>query len=279
MPNLLSRDPITEAHALAEVYVVWDNKDYRMTLETLVSLVTKASLGLANVNNTSDVNKPISNATAAALAQKANTDDVVSNAAFATFQQTLQNYVTLQQLNVAIDEVVALINNSGGLTQGQVQSLIDVSLQPITSALQQLQHDLQSQADEITALQTQAATFETKDNVTTKLSQLEQSLGSQISSVAQGMSQTIAGVAQTSASEITRLEDAAAARTLVVNQQIQSLVNQFDAVGLLITGLRTDLTNHTHNAGDIVGLQSVIEALMSEYTPPGSEMVVGSLQW
>ena len=38
--------------------------------------VTKAQVGLGNVNNTSDLNKPVSNAVAAELAKKANAEDV-----------------------------------------------------------------------------------------------------------------------------------------------------------------------------------------------------------
>jgi hypothetical protein len=46
-------------------------KNRNATIQTILSLVTKASLGLGNVNNTSDLNKPISTATAAALVGKA----------------------------------------------------------------------------------------------------------------------------------------------------------------------------------------------------------------
>ena len=46
-------------------------KNRNATIQTILALVTKISLGLGNVNNTSDLNKPISTATAAALNGKA----------------------------------------------------------------------------------------------------------------------------------------------------------------------------------------------------------------
>jgi len=46
-------------------------KNRNATIQTILALVTKTSLGLGNVNNTSDLNKPISTATAAALNGKA----------------------------------------------------------------------------------------------------------------------------------------------------------------------------------------------------------------
>lgn len=58
---------------LEEVPVAIDGGNARVKLNRVKTLVTKTDVGLGNVDNTSDADKPVSNAQAAALNQKANT--------------------------------------------------------------------------------------------------------------------------------------------------------------------------------------------------------------
>lgn len=279
MPNLLSRQPLTEVNALAETYVVWNNKDYRMTLETLVSLVSKQSLGLSKVENTSDSEKRISDATALALAGKADKNSVVSNEAFAAFQATLEQYVTLSQLNTAVADLTALINNQQELTPEQVTGIVNQILAPINQSLIQMRQDIESQAQAITALQQQAAGFATTSEVTSQLTQFEQSIGSQLTQVSNGIGQTLTTMSQQNIAEFQRVDDAAAARKIELDAQMYQFVQQFDSVNNLITQLNTDLTNHTHDASDIAGLQSTVETIVSEIAPGASAIAIGPLQW
>lgn len=269
MPNLLSRQPLTQAKALAEVYVVWDGQDYRMSLETLVSLVTKVSLGLGNVNNTPDLEKPVSQAMAAALLGKANKDEVVSNEAFLQFQESLSNFVTQEQLNTAINDVKAIIDQIAGLDPAVVQTMINSALDPIKASLIEFQESLQTQAAAIQALQNDVAGAAKKTEVNEQLAQLEQSIGNQITQLSNGFSNSLQTMSQANAAEIKRLEDGAAARTLEVNTQIQSIVGQIESVTQLMSGLRLDFDNHTHAAGDITGLRDVVEELVGEMPAPG----------
>ena len=48
------------------------NKTYKFNILSIKGLITKADVGLGNVNNTSDLNKPVSTAIQSALNSKAN---------------------------------------------------------------------------------------------------------------------------------------------------------------------------------------------------------------
>ena len=81
------------------------------------------------------------------------------------------------------------------------------------------------------------------------------------------------------AAEIKRLEDAATARTIEVNGQIQSIVGQIESVSQLMAGLRLDFENHTHAASDITGLRDVVEELVGDLPAPGCNIVLIEGQW
>lgn len=283
MPNLLSKQPLTEAKALAEVYVVWDNQDYRMTLETLVSLVTKVSLGLGNVNNTPDSEKPISNPVAAALLQKANTEDVVSNATFQTFIDSLQGYVTTEQLNTAINEVKAIIDQVNSLTPAEVSEMINTALTPVNDSLTQMLSQLEAQALQISTINTELEKKVNQTSLTEQLSQFEGSIGTQITQLSNNFSQSLQAMGEANASEITRLETAATQQASLVNQQIQQIVGQIDSVTQLIQTLQANFANHTHAASDITGLQEMVEEMVGEMVgdiePPGCNIVIGEEEW
>lgn len=65
-PELMS--PVGLEHTVIE----YGNANYKIKLNTIAALVTKSTVGLSNVNNTSDMDKPVSTATGIALAGKAN---------------------------------------------------------------------------------------------------------------------------------------------------------------------------------------------------------------
>ncbi len=56
-------------------FLKWDGSDFIWEAEAARATVTKASIGLGNVDNTSDANKPVSSAAQTALNLKANLDD------------------------------------------------------------------------------------------------------------------------------------------------------------------------------------------------------------
>jgi len=68
-------EELIEAKGSEHLVLAWDDKNYRLTLrkagEYLKTLLSKEDVGLGNVDNTSDIDKPISTATQQALDNKA----------------------------------------------------------------------------------------------------------------------------------------------------------------------------------------------------------------
>lgn len=239
MSNLLNLNPLTTVQELAEVYVVYNNQDYRMTLATLVSLVTKARLGLDRVNNTSDLEKPISQAVAAALASKADSDNIVSLAAFQQLADSLQNYVSLDTLNTAIGNLQTTLQSYA--TKTELETAVAAAATPLQTSIQQLSDDLQAQALRITALE--------KGSTGGGITQAE---------LDAGLQQAI---------------DAAKAYTdqvfSPVNTSLQSLQTQVTGLNQALGALAGALAgkadaNHRHTLADIDGLPEAIDAYLAQ---------------
>lgn len=76
MPNLLTRQHLEKVSPEGWLYLVVDNKDYRIKVADLLKLVTKEAIGLGKAENTSDAEKPISNAVREALLKKVSPQDL-----------------------------------------------------------------------------------------------------------------------------------------------------------------------------------------------------------
>lgn len=160
MPNLLSKDPLVTAQQSAEVYVVYNNKDYRMSLATLISLVTKQSLGLDKINNTADAEKPVSSPVATELAKKANSTDVPTREAFDALAARMSNVVTQQELNTAIQSVVTAMNSLP--TMSAVNTAISQALAPINLSISSIATSLEEQIQRISNLQEASNSYANK---------------------------------------------------------------------------------------------------------------------
>lgn len=66
--QLVTAPSVTNEYTIPTFY---GSATYKTSIGDILALVTKSTVGLANVDNTSDANKPISNATASALSAKA----------------------------------------------------------------------------------------------------------------------------------------------------------------------------------------------------------------
>ena len=250
MSNLLQLNALTAAPELAEVYVVYNRQDYRMTLATLVSLVTKSSLGLDRVNNTSDLDKPVSSATQTALNLKANVNAVPSIEAFNQLSNSLQNYISLAQLNAAIDEITAALNNYTNINQ--VNNAINTALSPVNQSLAQLSSELQAQQQ--------------------RLSQLETLQQNNITRVV--LDEAIAFVREDTQSLI---NDQAAS----TNATIAQLTNQINQINQSLIAVNAALStkadiSHTHDIASIEGLEAFIEGVIQEV---GGDVSVGMNEW
>lgn len=158
--NLLQLEPIDNAPGTGWLYLVYDKKDYRISVARLFQAIDKAAIGLDKVDNTADVDKPISNLMAQALAGK------VSNEAFEAFAQSVyENFKTSEE----VDQIVAEINlRIDGITGGES---LETLLEPIRSSL--LNHQ-----QRIVALE--EAGFVTENSVSQALQQALNSMGTLI---------------------------------------------------------------------------------------------------
>jgi len=240
MPNLLTRTPLAAPQELAELYVVWDRKDYRMTLATLLSLVTKEKLGLGNVENTADADKAISTATQVELAKKADAISVPTKEAFDALAGQLQDFVSIDTLNTAVDAIVNRLNDY--TTKVETNQAVSAALSPITLALSNIQSSIQAQEQAIQSLQTAQA-----NNIT--LTQLNEGLSHQADAFNQGLNT----LAQATSAQITAIGNQLTA--------FQTVLTSFE----LLLNDKADRV-HRHAIDDIDGLRQYIEeiALMVE---------------
>jgi hypothetical protein len=106
---------------LEQTVVVADGRNHRLTLNTIKSLVTKTDLGLDKVNNTSDIEKPISALVALALGGKA----PVNHTHLMSDVQGLTAYITSELTRMAsmlaaanhthqISDIIDLVNSLSG---------------------------------------------------------------------------------------------------------------------------------------------------------------------
>lgn len=162
--NLLTRTLATMANETMQLYVVYNGYDYRIQLSTLLSLVNKTRLGLDHVDNTSDLDKPLSTATIAELAKKANLADTVTREEWNLFVQQLSRYVTLDQLNNSIALIQQALTEKISVTEAQ--QLINTALSPIKVAITDIQ-------DRLAALEIGDNAYATKAELTSAVTAVE----------------------------------------------------------------------------------------------------------
>ncbi len=115
------------------LYIVHQNTDYRIALATIFAAITNQRAGLENVDNTADINKPVSIPQQAALDLKANLTDVVSRTLFDQLAASLSGYVTQVQLDAILVSINNAINSKEDKTT--VAQLIAGAVAPLSQAL------------------------------------------------------------------------------------------------------------------------------------------------
>lgn len=136
-PKKLMQIPeAAQASETAYLWTVLNGVDYRVSLAAVLSLITLERLGLENVDNVSDANKPISSAVAAALEHKANVDDVVANSTFDALASRLSLYVTKEELDNILITVWTAINGKFG--QAETDQAISGAIAPISLGITQI---------------------------------------------------------------------------------------------------------------------------------------------
>lgn len=250
MPNLLTRTPLTAPQELAELYVVWDRKDYRMTLATLLSLVTKEKLGLGNVENTADADKIVSNATQIELAKKADAISVPTKAAFDALVGQLQDFVSIDTLNTAVDAIVVRLNDYS--TKVETNQAVSAAIAPITLALSNIQLSIQAQAQVIQSLQNAQANNITLTQLNEGLSHQADAFNLSLNSLAQATSDQIGAIAN----QLTAFQTVLSSFELLLNDKADKV--------------------HRHAIDDIDGLREYIEQIATMVAP---EVTANGHEW
>lgn len=157
--TILEKRELTTVPETGYLYIVYNDGDFKATVGALIQLVTKARIGLGNVDNTSDADKPISNVASTrftALEQSIQT----TAAQLRGVITGLEGYVSLEHLNQIVSDLQA------GL---EARPTEERALELISTALL-------SVGNEIAALETRVAEVETQlQDFQTSLNQLVQS--------------------------------------------------------------------------------------------------------
>ncbi len=107
--TLLSLDELLSLDGTGSFWVVYRNKDYRVTYETLLKSIDKAALGLDKVDNTSDAEKPVSLPQQQALDLKMNKADALGIEALDNYKQEVdQRFTSLSEaIDIALQGYIA----------------------------------------------------------------------------------------------------------------------------------------------------------------------------
>ncbi len=127
-------DPLANPTRSTKVIVGSGNKLYANLLSTLFALVTKADVGLANVDNTSDAEKPVSNATTQALQAKA------SQQALDALAQALADKASQEDLDALVQAATHFVTDTALATalQGKANSQHNHGLEDVEDLIEAL---------------------------------------------------------------------------------------------------------------------------------------------
>ena len=248
--NVLQLNELAQASALAQVYVVYNAQDFRMSLQTLLSLVSATSLGLDKVNNTSDLEKPVSQAMTIALSDKADKSDVVSKATFEALVQSMGTYISLETLNTAIKGITDQLN--GYATTDYVAEAVNDALLTVAGTIDALTKNVQSNTAAITSLQESMKTTVVEKTLT--------------DAIAASKNEIVALMGQ---------------QTQSFNETIGQLSTRIDALDQSMGQLQTAMSDkadkvHSHSATDISDLEAIVKDLVGTAT---GEVTIGSTEW
>lgn len=153
--NLLTRTLATAAADDMQLYVVYNGHDYRILLSTLLALVTKVKLGLGNVDNTSDADKPVSNAVQTELDKKLNASDAVPVEEWNLFLNKFSGMMSAAELQAVISQLQQAVG--GAVNATYLQQQITQALAPVNQTLTLLSSNYSNLQTAITAVTTEIA--------------------------------------------------------------------------------------------------------------------------
>lgn len=141
-PELLAKDVRQDAF----LYLV-QGRDYRITVGVLLSLIDRALLGIDQIDNTSDANKPVSEAQATAIGLKADRQHRHAVSEIEGLAEALNALATQEMLQEAISALSNAMN--GKATKTELAALADA----ISEQLILIQGRYDTLANRVTAIE------------------------------------------------------------------------------------------------------------------------------
>ena len=251
--NLLQLDELGQAYDSSQLYVVHNSQDYRISLETLLSLITKTRIGLSDVDNTKDADKPISNPTQQAITEAIS--DLVGRAEFDALVQSIQTTVDQETLDAAITNINLALNSK--LNQDQTLALINQALMPVNQGLVLLEETVNDALTRITSL-------ESHDSVT------QTQLDAATAAVNQTTDLKLANISQTLSSSIQVLGQSVDSRILLLTQSMNSLS--------IALGNKAD-SAHLHSVTHVENFELEVRRIAAEYVGDTVGLNIGPNDW
>ncbi len=251
--NLLQLDELGQAYDSSQLYVVHNSQDYRISLETLLSLITKTRIGLGDVDNTKDVDKPVSNPTQQAITEAIS--DLVGRAEFDALVQSIQTSVDQETLDAAIANINLTLNTK--LNQDQALALINQALMPVNQGLVLLGDALNSALARITSLEARASI--TQDQLNAAIAMVNESVDLKLLNVSQTLNSSIQILSQSVDSRILLL-------TQSMNSLSIALENKADRV-------------HLHSVTHIENFELEVRRIAAEYVGDTTGLNIGPNDW
>jgi Phage tail repeat like len=287
----------TNPSGLEQTFVVADGENYRVTLNTIKSLVSKTDLGLDRVNNTSDLEKPISLLVSTALGGKApvvhthSVSDVTGLTAYITSElDRLASTLATANHTHQISDIIDLVNSLSNKASVADLNTLASTISNINAALMGKANS--SHIHEVTDINNLLPTIDSritnKSNVghthdATTITGLTSFIQNILVNVVAGFSSvghthgltdvlglTDALAVKANAVDVTALSTLITATQLSLgtkssvghSHSIYDILNFATEVRAIITSMALAPLNHSHTSSQITDLQSAVQAVV-----------------
>lgn len=249
--NILDLEELEVPYESGQLYIVHNSRDFRISVLTLLSLISKEKVGLDKVDNTADKDKPVSDPTRQAIDESIS--GVIGREEFDNFVERVQGNVTQEALDQVIARIMLVLDSK--LDQAQTTNMIALALTPIQDEIMLLGQSMENALQRVAALESSNFVTQTQ-------------LNSAVSSVGAATDQKVNSLRVELSNVIGLLSQSVDARILLITQNINainaSLANKSDR-------------NHQHNTDSIVDFEVEVKRLIEE--SGRLDILLGRIEW
>lgn len=255
--NIATADP----NVIIPVFL--NGTTYKITAANLLAMVTKGSVGLGNVDNTSDLNKPLSNAIVDALVLKANVGHGHEIADVNGLAASLLSKASVGH-NHSVSDVVGLQQTLDGKADDNhtqpISSIVDLEASLASKAnAADVQAALSAKSDvghvhqmaEVVGLISTLQDYALQGNVNAAIAQLSETLTESINVLSNNVAVNDAQIRNQAQSDVTMLTNLLGTKA--------PLTHRHDAAD--IDNLDLSTKPHVHAVSDVTGLNGRLDAL------------------